>query len=180
MARKKCFTFASVNAEIAQSVEHQLPKLRAAGSNPVFRSRNSTDEGIAPAVPFFMHWNSRKFTSREWKGIKKERAALLLCPHPAHFLESAPAASGKGMPEAKSRNARSCRRPNPATHGVAGGQIPQRMELPEAKSRNAWSCRRPNPAVGRNTAPHIHKSPIAACTLNKISTTFRAFPICYR
>ncbi len=27
------------NAEIAQSVEHQLPKLRVAGSNPVFRSR---------------------------------------------------------------------------------------------------------------------------------------------
>ena len=25
-------------AEIAQLVEHQLPKLRAAGSNPVFRS----------------------------------------------------------------------------------------------------------------------------------------------
>ena len=29
----------SVTAEIAQSVEHQLPKLRVAGSNPVFRSR---------------------------------------------------------------------------------------------------------------------------------------------
>ena len=27
------------NAEVAQSVEHQLPKLRVAGSNPVFRSR---------------------------------------------------------------------------------------------------------------------------------------------
>ena len=26
------------NAEVAQSVEHQLPKLRVAGSNPVFRS----------------------------------------------------------------------------------------------------------------------------------------------
>ena len=25
-------------AEIAQSVEHQFPKLKAAGSNPVFRS----------------------------------------------------------------------------------------------------------------------------------------------
>ena len=26
------------NAEVAQSVENQLPKLRIAGSNPVFRS----------------------------------------------------------------------------------------------------------------------------------------------
>ena len=29
------------NAEVAQSVEHQLPKLRVAGSNPVFRSKRS-------------------------------------------------------------------------------------------------------------------------------------------
>ena len=27
-----------LNAEVAQLVEHQLPKLRVAGSNPVFRS----------------------------------------------------------------------------------------------------------------------------------------------
>lgn len=27
-----------LKAEIAQSVEHQFPKLKAAGSNPVFRS----------------------------------------------------------------------------------------------------------------------------------------------
>jgi hypothetical protein len=31
--------FANAIAEVAQSVEHQLPKLRVAGSNPVFRSR---------------------------------------------------------------------------------------------------------------------------------------------
>lgn len=36
---KKRSIFASANAEIAQSVEHQLPKLRVAGSNPVFRSK---------------------------------------------------------------------------------------------------------------------------------------------
>ncbi len=29
-----------INAEVAQLVEHQLPKLRVAGSIPVFRSRN--------------------------------------------------------------------------------------------------------------------------------------------
>ncbi len=32
------FTFASANAAVAQLVEHQLPKLRVAGSNPVCRS----------------------------------------------------------------------------------------------------------------------------------------------
>lgn len=32
------FMFDSNLAEIAQSVEHQFPKLKAAGSNPVFRS----------------------------------------------------------------------------------------------------------------------------------------------
>ena len=34
-------------AEIAQSVEHQLPKLRAAGSNPVFRSNQKTGHTFA-------------------------------------------------------------------------------------------------------------------------------------
>ena len=30
-------------AEVAQLVEHQLPKLRVAGSSPVFRSRGEAD-----------------------------------------------------------------------------------------------------------------------------------------
>ena len=29
-----------MHAVVAQSVEHQLPKLRVAGSNPVYRSKN--------------------------------------------------------------------------------------------------------------------------------------------
>jgi hypothetical protein len=33
--------FDVLKAEIAQSVEHQFPKLKAAGSNPVFRSFTS-------------------------------------------------------------------------------------------------------------------------------------------
>ena len=32
------YKFAEQNAIIAQLVEHQLPKLRVAGSNPVYRS----------------------------------------------------------------------------------------------------------------------------------------------
>ncbi len=34
-----CIYLHRYSAEIAQSVEHQLPKLRVAGSNPVFRSK---------------------------------------------------------------------------------------------------------------------------------------------
>ena len=37
-------------AEIAQSVEHQFPKLKAAGSNPVFRSF------LQPPPYFQMHF----------------------------------------------------------------------------------------------------------------------------
>ena len=37
------FAFANQQAEIAQLVEHQLPKLRVAGSNPVFRSTKAVD-----------------------------------------------------------------------------------------------------------------------------------------
>ena len=32
--------FCILNAEVAQLVEHQLPKLRVEGSNPFFRSNN--------------------------------------------------------------------------------------------------------------------------------------------
>ena len=35
---QKCANFASHNAAVAQLVEHQLPKLRVAGSSPVCRS----------------------------------------------------------------------------------------------------------------------------------------------
>ena len=33
-------------AEVAQLVEHQLPKLRVAGSNPVFRSKGNMPQVI--------------------------------------------------------------------------------------------------------------------------------------
>ena len=36
---KKCCIFATAKANVAQLVEHQLPKLRVAGSNPVIRSK---------------------------------------------------------------------------------------------------------------------------------------------
>ena len=37
---KKITTFANQNAVVAQLVEHQLPKLRVAGSSPVNRSKD--------------------------------------------------------------------------------------------------------------------------------------------
>jgi len=33
------YFYTSKQAEVAQLVEHQLPKLRAVGSNPIFRSK---------------------------------------------------------------------------------------------------------------------------------------------
>ncbi len=35
---RKIYTFASAIAKVAQLVEHNLAKVRVAGSNPVFRS----------------------------------------------------------------------------------------------------------------------------------------------
>ncbi len=35
---KSCFIFATANAKVAQLVEHNLAKVRVAGSSPVFRS----------------------------------------------------------------------------------------------------------------------------------------------
>ena|GEM_PF-3755030 len=35
---KKIYTFARVNAKVAQLAEHDLPKVGVAGSSPVFRS----------------------------------------------------------------------------------------------------------------------------------------------
>ncbi len=45
----------SCRAEIAQLVEHQLPKLRVAGSSPVFRSRISRFLAFAGEEPFFSY-----------------------------------------------------------------------------------------------------------------------------
>ena len=47
---KLIVTFVPAVAEIAQLVEHQLPKLRAAGSNPVFRSKG---DRMTQVIRFF-------------------------------------------------------------------------------------------------------------------------------
>lgn len=39
MSEYKLLSLIIIKAEIAQLVEHQFPKLKAAGSNPVFRSK---------------------------------------------------------------------------------------------------------------------------------------------
>ena len=59
---KDFITFADVfrmkgktSAEVAQLVEHQLPKLRVAGSNPVFRSLENQAVTNKVAAYFFMY-----------------------------------------------------------------------------------------------------------------------------
>ena len=84
------------NAEIAQLVEHQLPKLRAAGSNPVFRSKA---DRMMQIIRFFCAMTDRckPCLHKGWNGAKKG------CAQHNGLLLEAPAASGTGMPEAKSR-----------------------------------------------------------------------------
>ena len=54
---QKVLTFAHTIAEIAQLVEHQLPKLRAAGSNPVFRSlENQIVTTVDCLIFFILKW----------------------------------------------------------------------------------------------------------------------------
>ena len=52
-ARQKRFNFAARNrdAAVAQLVEHQLPKLRVAGSNPVCRSTSQTGINLSRVMP---------------------------------------------------------------------------------------------------------------------------------
>ena|GEM_PF-6824274 len=38
------------NAVVAQSVEHQLPKLRVAGSSPVYRSNKSKNNSLCNKI----------------------------------------------------------------------------------------------------------------------------------
>ncbi len=95
--RQKVLTFAPTIAEIAQSVEHQLPKLRAAGSNPVFRSRKPADD---ENHPFFLYpYGTDASSLAEGAGwIQKRR-----CASTSGFLESAPPARREGMAEPQSR-----------------------------------------------------------------------------
>ena len=51
-------TFAPVNAEIAQLVEHNLAKVRVASSSLVFRSQEKATQVV---FSFFMHFSCRKF-----------------------------------------------------------------------------------------------------------------------
>ena len=46
------FALSTKNAVIAQLVEHQLPKLRVAGSSPVYRSL------IFSPTPLFLFWKA--------------------------------------------------------------------------------------------------------------------------
>ena len=44
------------NAIVAQLVEHNLAKVRVAGSNPVYRSMKLTEDGLAPLKETLTSW----------------------------------------------------------------------------------------------------------------------------
>jgi hypothetical protein len=44
------------NAIVAQLVEHNLAKVRVAGSNPVYRSMKLTEDGLAPLKGTLTSW----------------------------------------------------------------------------------------------------------------------------
>ena len=96
-------------------VEHQLPKLRAAGSNPVFRSKKR----MMQIIRFFcIRAAVASLLAKGGTGYKKRG-----CVSIPSFFESAPAASGKGMRSPQGEH-------NPAR---ADG-------MPEAKSRGCEEC----------------------------------------
>ncbi len=64
-----------IRAEIAQLVEHQLPKLRVAGSNPVFRSRIFRSPALEQAIFSFL------VTAQ----ILRTRESVASSQFPAHF-----------------------------------------------------------------------------------------------
>ena len=137
-------------------VEHQLPKLRAAGSNPVFRSKANR---MMPNGHHFFCARTGPLQTCLHKGLDGQQKRLS-----AHngLLSGAPAAS-----------ARECRRPNPASGGDSEGQIPfgqesRRHPRPTASSCNSpWAltpARRPSskgycPRRNKFVAPWAHTPP---------------------
>ena len=72
---QKVLTFAHTIAEIAQLVEHQLPKLRAAGSNPVFRSK--ADRMMPNGHHLFLYYDRplQIYLHKGWRSTKKKLCA---------------------------------------------------------------------------------------------------------
>ena len=153
---QKVLTFAHTIAEIAQLVEHQLPKLRAAGSNPVFRSK--ANRRMMQIIRFFVPGQDRckLVCIRDWMGNKKG------CAQHNGLLSGAPAAS-----------ARECRRPNPVRASIPEAKprlTPgiQEVPCPTASSCNSpWArtpARRPSskgycPQRNKFVAPWAHTPP---------------------
>ena len=69
-------------AEVAQLVEHQLPKLRVAGSSPVFRSKGLDGSGRR-RQPLFFDFRSvqRKRLRAKWcvRGVLRFRCLRVRC-----------------------------------------------------------------------------------------------------
>ena len=94
---QKVLTFAHTIAEIAQLVEHQLPKLRAAGSNPVFRSKANR---MMPNGHHFFCARTGPLQTCLHKGLDGQQKRLCAAQR---FAFWSPRGQRTGMPEAKSR-----------------------------------------------------------------------------
>ena len=83
------YIFAKRFAEIAQLVEHQLPKLRVAGSNPVFRSKETK-----PCKSSIYNLQKLDFKLQSAAQFaQKKRCAALFLHMVAHFCRVSPAIS---------------------------------------------------------------------------------------
>ena len=165
---QKVLTFAHTIAEIAQLVEHQLPKLRAAGLNPVFRSKANR---MMPNGHHFFCARTGPLQTCLHKGLDGQQKRLCAAQR---FAFWSPRGQRTGMPEAKSRFGRECRRPNPASHRESRRPNPashrgsRRYPRPTASSCNSpWArtpARRPSskgycPRRNKFVAPWAHTPP---------------------
>ena len=97
---QKVLTFAHTIAEIAQLVEHQLPKLRAAGSNPVFRSKANR---MMPNGHHFFCARTGPLQTCLHKGLDGQQKRLCAAQR---FAFWSPRGQRTGMPEAKSAHSK--------------------------------------------------------------------------
>ena len=134
---QKVLTFAHTLAEIAQLVEHQLPKLRAAGSNPVFRSKANW---MMPNGHHFFCARTGPLQTCLHKGLDGQQKRLCAAQRFAFWSPR--------------RGARECRRPNPASGKHPEGQIPLHTGNPGGTPSPSLV-----PAIHRGHLPPPENSP---------------------
>ena len=79
---QKCANFASHNAAVAQLVEHQLPKLRVAGSSPVCRSVKNLRQSMLESAGVLFYVSGCSVSCVTADG-RRCRCRVLRSPHVA-------------------------------------------------------------------------------------------------